>query len=93
METREQKSGGASGSPEVVVNGGIKTCGTEDTPPCPLNAVYIERNELIEQLAGPHADRRRIAAVAEQVDHYLISALRSVRELARATQLGVPAPR
>jgi hypothetical protein len=92
METREQ-SGGSGGSPEVTVNGGIKTCGTDDTPPCPPSLVYIERTELIEQLAGPHADRRRIAEVAEQVDRYLISTLRSVRELARATQLPVPAPR
>ena len=91
MET--QQSGGLGGSPVVHPNGGIKTCGTDDTPPCPLNAVYIARNELIEQLAGPHADRRRIAEVAVQVDHYLISALNSVRDLSRATQLPVTAPR
>jgi len=84
MEMREHEGGNHGGSDAVT--GGIKTCGTDDTPPCPLYAFYTARNELIYHLAGPHANRRRIEEVAEQVDRYMITALNGVRELSCATQ-------
>jgi len=84
MEMREHEGGNHGGSADLT--GGIKTCGTDDTPPCPIRAFYTARNELIYQLAGPHANRKRIEEVAEQVDRYLIKALNGARELACATQ-------
>ena len=61
--------------------GGGPLCGTETTPQCPLNAVYLERNALIYQIAGSRTDRERIRKAAERVDEYLVGVLRSALEL------------
>jgi hypothetical protein len=61
--------------------GGGHLCGTDTTPECPLQAVYLERNALIYQLAGSRTDRERIRMAARRVDEYLIGVLRSAIEL------------
>ena len=63
----------------------VPECGTPTTPPCPLQAFYAERRKTIEQLAGPHANRRRIEQVAHEVDRYLITSLHGVSVLVRST--------
>src|SRR5262245_51294983 len=73
-DNREDLTGNVNGD-------GVPTCGTDDTPPCPLYAFYIERNKLIYELAGPCPDERRVADVASRVDRYLIAALRGVHVL------------
>ena len=91
MEMREHEGGSHSGSTDLT--GGLKTCGTDDTPPCPIQAFHKARNELIYQLAGQHANRKRIEEVARQVDLYMIAALNGVRELTCATQFQHVPPR
>jgi hypothetical protein len=75
------------GNPEPPPQPGYQPeCGTPTTPPCPLQELYVVRTKTIKQLAGPGADRRRIEAVAHQVDRYLIASLQSVSVLVAATQ-------
>jgi hypothetical protein len=62
------------------------TCGTKDTPPCPLADFQVERAALILQLAGGRADRRKIEEVAVQVDRYLVTAVHGLRVLLHNTQ-------
>lgn len=59
----------------------VPECGTPTTPPCPLAAFYQERNNLIYEISGRGASRRRIEEVSEQVDHYLITSLHGARVL------------
>jgi hypothetical protein len=66
------------------------TCGTKDTPPCPLADFQVERAALILQLAGARADRRKIEDVAVQVDHYLVTAIHGLRVLLHNTQAPSP---
>jgi hypothetical protein len=66
------------------------TCGTKDTPPCPLADFQAERAALILQLAGGRADRRKIEDVAVQVDRYLITAVHGLRVLLHNTQAPSP---
>jgi hypothetical protein len=66
--------------------GGVANCGTPTTPPCPLQALYLERNALIYQLAGRRASREEVRRVASRVDQYLLSALRSVRVLEQSVE-------
>ncbi|HEX3765188.1 MAG TPA: hypothetical protein VHW23_41110 [Kofleriaceae bacterium] len=66
----------------IVPNfGGGDLCGTETTPQCPLQAVYLARNALIYQIAGTRTDRERVRMAAERVDEYLVGVLRSALEL------------
>jgi hypothetical protein len=62
-------------------------CGSDSLPPCPKNAFYVERNELIYQLAGPRPSKERLRKVAAQVDDFLVTVLRGARMLDETTHL------
>jgi hypothetical protein len=68
--------------------GGDPLCGTDTTPDCPLQAVYLERNALIYQLAGTRTDRERIHRAARRVDEYLVGVLRSAIALTHPLEHG-----
>lgn len=61
-------------------------CGSDSLPSCPKQAFYVERNELIYQLAGPRPSKERLRKVAVQVDDYLVTVLRGARMLDETTQ-------
>jgi hypothetical protein len=63
-------------------------CGTPTTPDCPLQEVYLKRNELIYQLAGCRTDRERVHRAARRVDEYLIGVLDSAIKLSHPLEHG-----
>ena len=74
-----------NGSIDPTLTSG-KLCGTDSTPPCPIAEFYVERNELIYQLAGPRPSQERLRKVAARVDQYLATVIRGVRVLDRTTE-------
>jgi len=69
-------------------DGGPAQCGTSTTPPCPRYKLLKERSQLIYLVAGTRIDRERIHRATEEVDAYLVNALRGARLLARSAQAG-----
>lgn len=65
---------------------GVAQCGTPTTPPCPRYELLRVRTETIHQVAGPCPSRRRLEEAAEQVDRYLIQALRGAEALTKFAQ-------
>jgi hypothetical protein len=67
---------------------GPAQCGTPSTPQCPKYLLLRERSKLIYLVAGSRTDRERIHRATEEVDAYLVNALRGARALARSAQAG-----